>query len=163
MLACAIAVKIIGEKALMANDIGIYKPKKDMTGAVAQFKLGKDRDCMFLELAKQTAPMDSPKPYDWEKTKITVKLGHTDIGKLLALFNGKLAPPQGDKPDLELFHKNAKGNKIISLKKMPSGFYLRTSMKEADRQDAIALPLSPDEVELIKIGLSKAYELILGW
>ena len=145
-------------------DIGIYKPKKDMTGAVAQFKMAKDKECMFLELARQNAPMDSPKPYDWEKTKITVKLGHTDIGKLLALFNGTLPPPrEADKPDLELFHKNPKGSKVISLKRMPVGFYLRTSIKEGERQDAIALPLSPDEIELLRIGLRRAYELMLGW
>lgn len=145
-------------------DIGIYKPKKDMTGAVAQFKMSKDKDCMFLELAKQTAPMDSPKPYDWEKTKITVKLGHADIGKIIALFNGCLPPPkEAGKPELELFHKNAKGSKAISFKLMPVGYYLRVSVKEGDRQDAIALPLAPDEIELLRIGLRRAYEIMLGW
>ena len=88
--------------------VGIYKPRKSISGgAVAQFKLGAQRDCMFLELAPQVRPMGDSKPYDWDESRITVKLGHSDIGKLLALLNGRLPLESDPKtPDLELFHKN---------------------------------------------------------
>lgn len=144
--------------------IGIYKANKNNTGAVAQFKMGSQRDCMFMELAKQVRPMRDDKPYDWENTKITVKLGDADIGKLLALFNGNL-PLESDpkKEDLMLYHQNVKGNKIIKLKKQSRGYYMKVSIKEGDRSDSISLPISWDEAELIKIGLTRGYEIILGW
>jgi len=144
--------------------IGIYKANKNNNGSVAQFKLGSEKDCMFMELAKQVRPMRDSRPYDWENTKITVKLGDTDIGKLLALFNGNL-PLASDpkKEDLMLFHKNAKGNKIIKLKKQDRGYYMKVSVKEGDKNDSISLPISWDEAELISIGLRKGYEIILGW
>lgn len=154
--------------------VGIYKPRKDIRGgAVAQFKLGSKKDCMFLELAQQTAPMDSERPYDWDNTRIAIKLGATDIGKLLALFHGRIEPnPDKDKSDLELFHKNEKGNKVIKIKEQPNGFYLKVSQKETyigedgksvDRQNAIAIPISWDEAELVSIALRRGYELMLGW
>ena len=145
--------------------VGIYKPRKAITGgAVAQFKIGAQRDCMFLELAKQTQPMNSSEPYDWKNTKITVKLGAADIGKLIALFSGCL-PMESDpnKPDLELYHKNAKGNKVIKIKKQDRGYYLKASVQEGSRQDAVAIPISWDETELVLIALKRGFEIMLGW
>lgn len=154
--------------------LGIYKANRNKNGAVAQFKLAGERvdargdkippSCMFLELAKQVRPMDDAKPYDWENTKITVKLGETDIGKLLSLLNGTL-PLQEDpkKEDLMLFHQNQNGNKIIKFKKQSRGYYMKVSVKEGSKSDAIALPISWDEAELLKIALQRGYQIILGW
>jgi hypothetical protein len=144
--------------------VGIYKPNRNNNGSVAQFKLGSERNCMFLEMAKQVRPMDDSKPYDWENTRITIKLGEVDIGKLLALFNGALPPsPDANKPDLSLFHENAKGNKVINLKKQDRGYYMKVSVKEGEKQDQIAIPISWDEAELLRIALARGYEIILGW
>lgn len=145
--------------------VGIYKPRKDIKGgAVAQVKIAKDRSCMFLEMARQTQPMDSPKPYDWENTRIAVKLGPTDIGKLLALFNSVLPPnPDPSKDDLELYHQNSKGNKVIKVKRQDRGFYLKASMKEGDKQESLAIPIAWDEAELVRIALDEGYRLMLGW
>jgi hypothetical protein len=145
------------------NFVGIYKANNNNTGAVVQFKMGSESDCMFMELAKQCRPMKDPKPYDWENTKVTVKLGDTDIGKLLALFNGFLVEEDPKKEDLMLYHQNSKGNKIIKFKKQAKGYYMKVSIKEGDRNDSISLPISWDEAELIKIALTKGYEIILGW
>lgn len=154
--------------------IGIYKANKSQNGAVAQFKLASERtdengniippSCMFMELAKQYKPMNDSAPYDWTNTKITVKLGEADIGKLLALFNGSL-PLNADpkKEDLMLYHQNQNGNKIIKFKKQDRGYYMKVSIKEGSRTDSIALPIAWEEVELLKIGLSKAYGIILDW
>lgn len=144
--------------------VGIYKANKRNNGAVAQFKIAHLKDCMFLELAKQVRDMDDPKPYDWENSRITIKLGETDIGKLLSLFNGTM--PLSDDPkkeDLMLFHKRESGNKVIKIKKQERGYYLKVSIDEDGRKDAIAIPISWDEAELVKIALSRGYEIILGW
>lgn len=153
------------EKIVRKRDfVGIYKPNKNMNGAVAQFKMGSQRECMFLELAKQVRPMDDSKPYDWDNTRVTIKLGEVDIGKLLALFNGAVAPnPDPTKDDLQLFHENAKGNKVIKLKRQDRGYYMKVSMKEGERNEQIAIPISWDEVELLRIALTEGYRIILGW
>lgn len=147
------------------NDIGIYKANKDMKGSVAQFKLGSKNDCMFLELAKQNKPMDSDAPYDWENTKIAVKLGFADITKMLAYFrNGTEEKP------LKLFHQNDRGSKAIEMvyQEKYNSFYLKVSMKEKDKEGKellrnVAVPISQDEVELLRVGMTRALELMLGW
>ena len=142
------------------RDIAIYKPNKKGTGGVAQFKLGNRDDCMFLEVAKQTAPMSSDKPYDWVNTKIVVKLGIVDITKMMAYF--RLDAP--DAP-LKLFHKNPKGSKTIELKWQDNykSYYLSISSKEGDELKRAALPIGLDEVELLMVGFNRALEIILRW
>ena len=142
------------------RDIGIYKANKRMTGSVAQFKMGNRNDCMFLEVAKQTGPMDSPKPYDWVNSKIVVKLGTTDICKLLAFF--RLSAPASP---LKLFHKNDTGSKIIEIKwqEKYSNYYLSISSKAGDDRKQVAVQIGLDEVELLAVGFKRAIEIILGW
>lgn len=154
------------------GDIGIYKANKRKSGSVAQFKMGNKNDCMFLEMAKQVRDMDDPKPYDWENTKICVKLGTTDISKMMAYFAPQLmyyrTPPQ----PLKLFHKTAAGSKTIELKWQENeykgnktySYYLTVSSKQGS-QDAVRIscPISLDEVELLKVGFSRALEIILAW
>lgn len=141
------------------KDIGIYKANKKVTGAVAQFKMAGNNECMFLELAKQTGDMDSSKPYDWDNTKITVKLGIPDITKMMAYFAGNDTEP------LKLFHKNDKGSKTIEMvwQDQYKNFYLKVTAKEGEDLRSIAIPISLDEVQLLKVGFTKGLELILGW
>lgn len=144
--------------------VGIYKANKNKSGAVLQVKLANKRDCMFFELAKQVNEMDSSEPYDWKNTKITIKLGENDIGSLLSLFNGTLPlSSEPRKEDLMLYHQNSKGNKVIKFKKQVRGYYMQVSMKEGDRQDRIQLPISWADAELIKVALTRGYEIMLGW
>lgn len=145
------------------NFVAVYKPNNKNTGTAAQFKMGNKRDCMFLEVAKQVRPKEDKSPYDWTN-KFTVKLGVSDIGKILALLNGAL-PPSNDpqKEDLGLFHNNAKGNKVIKFKKQNNGYYVKISCKEGEKVDNVAFPLSVDEAELLRIALVRGYEIILGW
>lgn len=142
------------------KDIAIYKPNKKITGGVAQFKLGNRDDCMFLEIAKQTDAMDSSKPYDWENTKIIVKLGIPDITKMMAYFrmNNPTSP-------LKLFHKSNRGTKTIELKWQESfgNYYLSISSKEHNVLKRAALPIGLDEVELLMVGFARALEIILKW
>lgn len=145
------------------GQIAVYKANGKKTGSAAQFKIARDKKCMFLEMAKQI----DDKQFDWAK-KIVIKLGEADITKMLALFNGNwpLSTQEG-KADLVLFHENAKGNKVINLSKQRNpqfpGFYMTVSVSEGETKDRISIPISPDEVEYLKIGLTKAIELVLGW
>lgn len=142
------------------RDVAIYKPNKKQTGGVAQFKLGNRDDCMFLEVARQTAPMDSDKPYDWINTKIIVKLGIADITKMMAYLrlNGPTAP-------LKLFHKNDNGTKSIELKWQDNykTYYLSVSSKQGDELRRVGLPIGLDEVELLMVAFKRALEIILRW
>lgn len=142
----------------------IYKPSRNLDkGAALQLKIGSERDCLFLELTKQMAPMGGAKVFDW-KNLIRVKLGESDIGKLIALFSGTW--PMSDdpkKPDLELFHKTAKGSKVIRVKKQDNGYYIKVSAKEGGQLSAVGIGVSIDEAELVKVALNKGYEVMLGW
>ena len=143
------------------DHVAVYKPNSRKQGSALQLKLGSERSCMFLELAPQA---EGPNPFDWTNRKIIVKLGPSDIGKLLVLFN-RVFPPTTDetKPDLQLFHKNPKGNKIIKIKHQENGYYMKVSASEGGKNNAIAIPITWDEVELIKIALNRGYEIMLGW
>lgn len=151
------------------KDIGIYKANKKMTGSVAQFKIARDNSCMFLELAKQIGDMDSKMPYDWENSKITVKLGIPDITKMMNFFRRG-----GEAEALKLFHQNDKGSKSIELswQEKYNTFYLKVSAKEKmkDKEGkekeelrSVAVPIGLDEVELLMVGFTRGLELILGW
>jgi len=154
------------------GDIGIYKPNTKKTGSVAQFKMGSKNDCMFLELAQQVRPMDDPKPYDWENTKIIVKLGTVDITKMLAYFAPQLMYYRQVPQPLKLFHKTPAGSKTIELKwqereykgNKTHSYYLSVSSKQGSQDPIrVACPISLDEVELLKVGFTRALEIILGW
>lgn len=153
-------------------DIGIYKPNTKTTGSVAQFKMGSKDDCMFLELAPQVRPMDDAKPYDWENSKIIVKLGTVDITKMLAYFSPQLLYYRQTPDPLKLFHKTDTGSKTIELKwqareykgKTTYSYYLSVSSKQGSQDpQRVACPISLDEVELLKVGFTRALEIILGW
>lgn len=148
------------------QDVGIYKANKNKSGSVAQFKLGGRRDCMFLEMAKQVRDMEHDAPYDWGNTKICVKLGKTDIGKLLAYFNHQLMYFKKNPEPLKLFHKTEAGTKIIELKwqEKYANYFLTVSEKTSEgKTNRISCPINLDEVELLKIAMKRAVEIILGW
>lgn len=153
------------DKKKFRRDIGIYKPNPKGNGSVAQFKIGGNDDCMFLECANQNAPMKSPKPYDWEN-KIIVKLGESDLCKMLAYFGmHKPGAP------LRLHHETpGGGNKQVELKWQEyngrSQYYMTVSHqleKGQPPKTRVSFSLGLDEVEYLKIGFKKALEKILAW
>lgn len=142
------------------SSINIYKANKNGTGSAVQFQLSKRNKCMFLEIAKQL----EEKNFDWQN-KIVVKLGIADMTKILSLLNGTWPPDKTGAVKVSLFHDNPKGSKVIGLAKQTKypGFYLTVSIDEDGRKDRIACPISPDESEFLKVGISKALEFILNW
>lgn len=146
------------------GEIAIYKPNPKKTGAVAQFKLSNNDDCMFLEIAKQIRGMKDSRPYDWEN-KIVVKLGTPDICKFLAYLN--LSAPGAP---LSIFHQSpAGGNKTVEFKYQEyngrPGYYMTVSYQQAKDKPAnrVAVSIGLDEVEFLKVGFKKALEVILSW
>ena len=142
------------------RDIAIYKANKKNTGSAAQFKLGHNDDCMFLECASQTGP----KAYDWEK-KIIVKLGEADLCKMLAYFN--LTRPGAP---LKLYHESPDGgNKGIEVKWQEyngkSQYYLSVSHQKTKgaTPNRVGISIGLDEVEYLKVGFKLALEIILAW
>lgn len=146
------------------RDIAIYKANQKNTGSVAQFKIGRNNDCMFLEVANQKGPMDSSNPYDWD-SKIVVKLSETDLCKMLAYFG--LSKPNSP---LKLYHQSPDGgNKGIELKWQEyngrQSYYLTVSHQKSkgDKPNKVNIPIGFDEVEYLKIGFKKALEMFLNW
>lgn len=151
------------------NYLAIYKANKNTNGAALQLRLHRDHECAFFEAAQQIDDMDSANPYDWSK-KIVVKLGDSDIGKLLMLLEDKV-------DSLKLYHQNEKGSKIVELKKQTGnykGYFMTLSAaikegvdKEGNKVPAkntrVSLPIGDDEAELMKIALKTAYSRMLGW
>lgn len=146
------------------RDINIYKANGKKTGAAAQFKMSHKDDCMFLECAAQIGDKDSSRPYDWNN-KIIVKLGETDISKLLVYLG--LNKPSSP---MKLFHESpGGGSKTIELKyqeyKSRPGYYLSVGhqKKKGDKPHRVSLPIGIDEAMLIKLGLELGFQIMLGW
>jgi hypothetical protein len=83
----------------------LYKPlSKEAAGAALQFSYDTVKQSIYLEAARQVGArleIGSKEQFDWEG-KIVFKLGVTDIGHLLLLFQGKKteakcihSPPEG--------------------------------------------------------------------
>ena len=146
------------------RDIAIYKANPKGTGAVAQFKMANNNDCMFLEVANQCGGQKDDKPYDWAN-KIIVKLGEPDICKMLAYF--RLHQPGSP---LKLYHQTpGGGNKGIELKWQEyngrQSYYLSvTHQKEkGGALNRVGIPIGLDEIEYLEIGFKKALGIILNW
>ena len=120
---------------------------------------------MFLEVANQCGPMKSSKPYDWEN-KIIVKLGSTDICKMLAYF--RLHQPGAP---LKIYHESpgGAGNKGIELKWQEyngrQSYYLSVThqKKKGESPSKVNIPVGLDDVEFLIVGFQKALGLILNW
>jgi len=145
-------------------DIAMYKANPKKTGSVAQFKMANNNDCMFLECANQIGEPKSSKPYDWEN-KIIVKLGTTDICKMLAYF--RLHQPNAA---LKIYHESpGGGNKGIELKWQEyngrQSYYLTVTHQrnKGDKPNRVGTPIGFDEIEYLIVGFQKALELILNW
>ena len=140
----------------------IYKPNKAVTGGAFQFDLNALKESVFVEAASQKGEQE----FDWSN-KIVFKLGIADIGKLLAVIEGR-------KPSCDLFHDAAKAkllseestakNTTLSLAKGSYGFFLKVSRQHLNSSlQAVNIPLSDDEALLLRVLLEKAVERIYGW
>jgi hypothetical protein len=119
----------------------IYHPNRKGTGAALrlQFRLNRkngDRyDCFFLELAPQAATVaaadapGSPARFDWAN-RVTVKLGFSDVCRLLAVLEGKSREVGGN----GLYHQTPKANTLIVFRRgdEQEGYFLALSRKRSN-------------------------------
>ncbi len=139
----------------------VYKPNKDLKGAAFQVDFAVDKQCCFLEFAKQKAEQE----FDWGN-KLTLKASVTDIGKILAVLNGRST-------SVKLYHDPSKGqyslaaevkNNALEMTKGQFGFLLRASSQAQDKTvTSVQVSLSDDEAEVLKVLLTNAIEKIYAW
>lgn len=119
----------------------IYRSKKDNTGSCSSWQLSYkpdnkyDKWLVFLIMTKQTGMDDNGNAvFDWSKeVAITVKLGEADLGEILGVLDNR-KESVGSRGSL--FHEtpNNLGNKSIAFQHNESGFYLKVSHQNAEKQ-----------------------------
>jgi hypothetical protein len=153
-----------------ANNFKIYRAKPDGNGVATQFCFAKEKESIFIEMAKQLSGKDDNENaiFDW-KNKIIFKLGMTDIGEILSVLqNIKLGVGPKDKDSENykgLFHSNDKGNSILKFEKNKyGGFYIGLSVKK-EGLDPVNLKhtISSGEATILNILLDRAVGLIYDW
>jgi hypothetical protein len=150
------------------NKFSVYKPNKNSSGSAVQFDFNREKQCIFLEAARQVASQAQgaqQNAFDWEN-KIVFKLGLTDMGKLLAVLQGRIK-------SVDLFHDPSKGqytlgtevkNNAVSFSKGDYGYFLKVSSQGRDgKVSAIQISITEDEAALLQVLLAKAVEESLGW
>ena len=117
--------------------LAFYHPTGTGGGAAVRFELKRPRGdhegCFFMECAKQkTRATREPEgaraaTFDWE-SKITVKLGFSDLCALLLVLNGKAEQLGGGRG---LFHDSRTASTVIGLRHQaePAGYALEVSRK----------------------------------
>lgn len=149
----------------------IYKPNKDMAGASSQFCFSKDKECVFLEMAKQLQEKGTEgfSLFDW-KNKIVYKLGTIDLAEILLVLRGvKNGAGPTEKDNTEkykgLFHSNENGNSILKFEKGKyDGYYLGLNIKRGDSAPiSIKHSITSAEGMILQILLCRAIELIYDW
>jgi hypothetical protein len=138
-------------------DYTVYKPNSRGTGGVMRFGFNVQKAAIFVESAAQAGE----KQFDWEH-KIIMKWGLSDIGSVLAAF-------QGRSPQAKLFHQSEKATstcELIYREDPERAPYLIT----IGRQDAadkslrkVTIPLSHSEAAILETALKTAINRILGW
>lgn len=144
----------------------VYRANKAGNGCTISFDLAADKESVFLSVAPQKGTNDNNNAvFDWKGGSITVKLGHTDIGEMLAVFSGR-KQSAGFKGSL--FHKSNDGsNKIIALSKMQNdGYSIKISCQSQDKSVPIishGAVLSDGDVEILSVLLKHAIIKFLEW
>jgi len=146
----------------------IYKPlKKDDAGAALQFSYDGPKESVYLEAARQKGPkleIGSKDQFDWEG-KIVFKLGITDIGQLLLLFNGK-------KTEVKCIHSppDGKHTSVLEMRKQ-SGDYdnyqlklSKTTKEEAgSKTNSVGLYVDHHEMVVLSHFFREALTRMLGF
>jgi len=138
--------------AYLQNFYPIYKPNGKGTGGAIQFKpdFESKNGCIFINAANQAGE----KSYDWGN-KVIMKLGMSDIGKIMALLIGRTK-------ECKLFHKSDRGQTTFDLKPGTSyGYMLRTTSTISG--STVNLPVSDDEAEILLTLLRHVVPIFARW
>jgi len=139
------------------SDYSVYKPNSHGSGGVMRFSLNPQKAAIFVETAAQSGD----KQFDWER-KIIMKWGLSDIGAVLATFQGRC-------PHAKLFHQSEKANSTCELihRENPerAPYLITISRQEATDKSLrkVTIPLSHSEAAILETALKTAIDRILGW
>ncbi len=159
------------EKSKYTNRFAIYKARKAGGGAALRFDFNPSREAIFAEFAPQRAGAE--REFDWEN-KMVFKLGVSDIGKIMAFFEGKTGAA------LDLYHDptkslanaagagaaNASGikNASLAVAKTERGFAFKLSQQDATGSlHSVSVNVGEDEAALLRVLLRRAIERIYNW
>lgn len=165
----------------MSKSFRIYKPNKQGTGAATEWQLSrkdtKYNNVMFFLVgaAQDGKDENDNSKFSWQdkSRSVTMKMGEFDIGEILSVLNGLKNSAGTDKG---IFHKNEKGNTILSFSKyfrkdeksgeeVFIGYALRLSKKQNDGGTAFQVQhlLTFSEGEVLRVLLGEALKEIYGW
>ena len=143
----------------------IYKPiaKADM-GAALQFSYDAEKRAIFLEAARQKGAkleIGSKEQFDWEG-KIVFKIGVTDIGRLLLLFNGRVK-------EAKCLHSQA-GTGRTSVLEVIRGdyngapnFQIKLSRTADGQTKRVGMYLNQDELSLLAHFVRESLTRMMGF
>jgi len=137
----------------MNKEFRIYRPLKQGNGAASRLNYRKQQDdlLVFWQSAQQEGFDDKENAkFAWkdQEKSVSVKLGITDIGEILAVLNGKKEQAGTDKG---IFHSNEKGNTSFTFRKQDNGYYLRVAKKNNAKLIEVKHGVSFGEGEILKI------------
>ena len=147
-----------------------YRPNKNGTGTALEIVVFPTENkwepfCVMMTMAKQigVATEDSTNAsFSWTEGAIKVKLGSLDIGSLLSVINGI-------QPKKSLFHQTPLpkgGSKAIDFNRNENGsIYVKVSAMDIDKKSlgSLQIILSIEEIEILRVLLTRAVELTFGW
>ncbi|HEV8289942.1 MAG TPA: hypothetical protein VGQ00_03265 [Candidatus Norongarragalinales archaeon] len=141
----------------------IYRANAQGTGAAMQVDFNKAKESAFFEFAKQKAGTE--RSFDWSE-KITLKVSEFEMGKIIALANGKI-------PQVKLFHAPSKGgyaiasevaNTTLEASKSQYGYGFRISTQAQDKSvKSVSVTVSEEEMQVLQIALSKGIASLYDW
>ena len=165
----------MGKEILRPREYRIYKPygKSDGGASAFQVKITLDSEAgpgktrlveMFWVAVNQIGTNEATgnAAFGWDDSKqcITMKMGLTDIGELLSLFDG-------DKEEINLFHKNKAGNTVAKMKqaqnKSGTVYYFQMSSKRGNDLIKVRHNISLSDAKILRQLLKDYVSLYHDW
>lgn len=150
------------------RDLKFYKPRQNGQGAASTWSFSPEKEAVFVKMAVQMPSDGENARFDWDNG-LTLKLGLTDLGELLAVLLGRkggAGPKRDDGKFGGLFHRTAKGDSSLALVRSTGdeGFYLKIGVKrEGGELRTAAHSLTEGEACVLQVSLQTAVATIAGW
>jgi threonine synthase len=111
------------------------------------------RGCMFFEIANAKEGTDR---MDWDN-KINMKIGVSDIGKILAGLKGR--------KEIKIYHENSRGNSALNIAEgqQPGTYGFKFSKKEGEDLKSAMIYLNAEDMNVFLILLESGLPQMLGW
>ena len=152
----------------------VYKPNKNSTGAASRLEMKtvitergdvEIRDVQLFWVASPQTGTDEKgqASFAWreqdDKKSVTLKLGESDVGELLAVLNNeKEEAGQSGGKFSGIYHQNPNGSTTFSFKKAEGkGYYIRLAKKpNGGELTEVKHTLSFGEAQILKVLLERA-------